>query len=156
LSESQPSEQQSPIILTEIEIINDTEFRISPIQEQTSPPEITISGPSHSKIPDAPPVINLELAKICNNILNRMKSLHQLRYSFTEPYMYMGAWETLMDDINADLNKIQNGDINELVEFQKNTKYWVKGVNEEFESTQLKKKGRLSIPATSFDDTIVT
>ncbi|MCI68133.1 hypothetical protein A2U01_0089392, partial [Trifolium medium] len=51
-----------------------------------------------------------------------------------------------MNDINLDLNRIQNGDINELAVFQKNTREWVRVVNEEFELAQLKKKGRLSIP----------
>ncbi|MCI97134.1 hypothetical protein A2U01_0118434, partial [Trifolium medium] len=45
--------------------------------------------------------------------------------------------ETLRNEINADLDKIQNGDMNELIVFQKNTKEWVEGVNREFESAQL-------------------
>ncbi|MCI20790.1 hypothetical protein A2U01_0041953, partial [Trifolium medium] len=92
--------------------------------------EPTTSEPSSSHIPETPHVTNPELAKICNNILNRMKSLHQLR--------------------------IQNEYFNELVEFQLNTRELVKGVNKEFETSQLKKKGRLSIPANFFDDTVVT
>ncbi|MCI38613.1 hypothetical protein A2U01_0059841, partial [Trifolium medium] len=59
-------------------------------------------------------------------------------------------------DIDEELTKVQNGDFNELVEFQLKTREWVKGVNQEFESTQLKKKGRLSILANFFDDTVVT
>ncbi|MCI56310.1 hypothetical protein A2U01_0077561, partial [Trifolium medium] len=49
-------------------------------------------------------------------------------------------WETLRNEINDDLNKIQNGDLDELMTFQKNTKEWVEGVNREFETAQLKKK----------------
>ncbi|MCI32980.1 hypothetical protein A2U01_0054195, partial [Trifolium medium] len=49
-------------------------------------------------------------------------------------------WESLRNDINADLDRIQNGDLNELMEFQKNRKEWVEGVNREFETAQLKKK----------------
>ncbi|MCI95250.1 hypothetical protein A2U01_0116548, partial [Trifolium medium] len=48
------------------------------------------------------------------------------------------------NDINDDLNKIQNGDINELIKFQKSTREWVQELNEEFEFAQLKKKNRLS------------
>ncbi|MCI92924.1 hypothetical protein A2U01_0114221, partial [Trifolium medium] len=54
---------------------------------------------------------------------------------------------SLRNDINADLDKIQNGDMDELMAFQKNTKAWVEGVNREFETTQLKKKGS-EIPGT--------
>ncbi|MCI56391.1 hypothetical protein A2U01_0077642, partial [Trifolium medium] len=36
-------------------------------------------------------------------------------YSFTEPYKYMEMWESLRNDINADLDKIQNGDMDELM-----------------------------------------
>ncbi|MCI28582.1 hypothetical protein A2U01_0049783, partial [Trifolium medium] len=61
-------------------------------------------------------------------------------YSFTEPYQYMNLWESLRNDINADLDKIQNGDLDELMVFQKNTKDWVEGVNKEFETAQLQKK----------------
>ncbi|MCH87356.1 hypothetical protein A2U01_0008224, partial [Trifolium medium] len=107
--------------------------------------EPTTSGPSFSHISEAPPVTNPELAIICNNILNKMKSLHQLRYSFTEPYLYVGAWETLRNDINDDLNKIQNGDINELMEFQKNTKEWKDYVeNPAFEAFKAEVKDELS------------
>ncbi|MCI83800.1 hypothetical protein A2U01_0105076, partial [Trifolium medium] len=52
-------------------------------------------------------------------------------------------WESLRNDINKDLDKIQNGDMDELMGFQKNTREWVEGVNREFETTQLRKKGRL-------------
>ncbi|MCH97945.1 hypothetical protein A2U01_0018943, partial [Trifolium medium] len=109
-----------------------------------------------SNLPKAPPVTNPELAKICNNIILRMKHLHQLRYSFTEPYMYLDTWETLRNVINDDLNKIHNGDINELLKFQKSTREWVQEVNKEFESAQLKKKGRLSIPNNFFYESTVT
>ncbi|MCI44520.1 hypothetical protein A2U01_0065759, partial [Trifolium medium] len=84
-----------------------------------------------------------------------MKKLHRLRYSFTEPYQYLDMWETPRNDINADLDKIQNGDLNELMEFQKNTKDWVECVNKEFESVQLRKKGRL-LTDNFFDETTVT
>ncbi|MCH80268.1 hypothetical protein A2U01_0001034 [Trifolium medium] len=130
------------------EILNDTQFRVSYISGNE--PE-----PSHPKLPEAPPVTNPELAKICNNILKRMKSLYQLRYSFTEPYLYLEAWESLRNNINSDLNKIQNGDLNELLDFQRKTRDWVRGVNDEFETAQLKKKGRLSIPNNFFDEDIV-
>ncbi|MCI18855.1 hypothetical protein A2U01_0040010 [Trifolium medium] len=69
--------------------------------------------------------------------------------------MYVEAWEKLRNDINLDLNRIQNGDINELSVFQKNTREWVRGVNQEFELAQLKKKGRLSISDNFFDDNVV-
>ncbi|MCI84823.1 hypothetical protein A2U01_0106101, partial [Trifolium medium] len=55
----------------------------------------------------------------------------------------MEKWESLRNEINADLDKIQNGDMDELVVFQKNTKAWVEDVNREFETAQLRKKGRL-------------
>ncbi|MCI29533.1 hypothetical protein A2U01_0050742, partial [Trifolium medium] len=100
-------------------------FRISPTQALIPPPES-----SSSQIPDAPPVSNPELAKICNNILMRMKDLHQLR--------------------------IQHGDVNELINFQKNTREWVREVNKEVEAAQLKRKGRLSIPNNFFNETTVT
>ncbi|MCI47416.1 hypothetical protein A2U01_0068658, partial [Trifolium medium] len=64
-------------------------------------------------------------------------------------------WESLRNDINADLDKIQNGDMNELAVFQKNTKDWVENVNREFESAQFKKKGRL-LTDNFFDETTVT
>ncbi|MCI73290.1 hypothetical protein A2U01_0094554, partial [Trifolium medium] len=57
-------------------------------------------------------------------------------------------------DINKDLDRIQNGDLNELVAFQKNTKDWVKEVNKEFETAQLRKKGRL-FTDNFFDETTV-
>ncbi|MCI69668.1 hypothetical protein A2U01_0090931, partial [Trifolium medium] len=67
-----------------------------------------------------------------------MKKLHKLRYSYTEPYQYMEMWQTPRNEINKDLDKIQNGDLNEfiLVVFQKNTREWVKEVNREFETAQ--------------------
>ncbi|MCI50164.1 hypothetical protein A2U01_0071408, partial [Trifolium medium] len=36
-------------------------------------------------------------------------------------------WETLRNEINNDLDKIQNGDMDELTDFQKNTREWVEG-----------------------------
>ncbi|MCI65298.1 hypothetical protein A2U01_0086556, partial [Trifolium medium] len=72
-----------------------------------------------------------------------MKKLHKLWYSYTEPYQYLAMWDALMNDINKDLDRIQNGDLNELMTFQKNTREWVEEVNKEFETAQLRKKGRL-------------
>ncbi|MCI83329.1 hypothetical protein A2U01_0104605, partial [Trifolium medium] len=54
-----------------------------------------------------------------------------------------------------DLDKIQNGDMDELMVFQKNTKAWVEGVNREFETAQLRKKERL-LADNFFDETTVT
>ncbi|MCI32908.1 hypothetical protein A2U01_0054123, partial [Trifolium medium] len=48
--------------------------------------------------------------------------------------------------------KIQNGDLNELIAFQKNTIEWVEEVNKEVEAAQLKKKGRLYISDNFFDE----
>ncbi|MCH92444.1 hypothetical protein A2U01_0013383 [Trifolium medium] len=84
-----------------------------------------------------------------------MKKLHRLRYSFTEPYQYMNLWESQRNDINKDLDRIQNGDMDELMVFQKNTKDWVEGVNKEFETAQLRKNGRLLID-DFFEETTVT
>ncbi|MCI96685.1 hypothetical protein A2U01_0117985, partial [Trifolium medium] len=53
------------------------------------------------------------------------------------------------------MDKIQNGDMDELIVFQKNTKEWVEGVNKEFETAQLKKKGRL-LTDDFFEETTVT
>ncbi|MCH89588.1 hypothetical protein A2U01_0010488, partial [Trifolium medium] len=113
LSESQSPEQQIPQILTETEIINDTEFRISPIPEHITQPEITNSEPLTSElslpepsIPEAPPVSNPELAKICNKILDRMKNLHQLRYSFTDLELYLESWDKLRKDIDEELARV--------------------------------------------------
>ncbi|MCI78799.1 hypothetical protein A2U01_0100070, partial [Trifolium medium] len=64
-------------------------------------------------------------------------------------------WESLRNGINADLDKIQHGDMDELVVFQKNTKDWVEGVSREFEYAQLKKKGRL-LTNDFFEETTVT
>ncbi|MCI16114.1 hypothetical protein A2U01_0037255, partial [Trifolium medium] len=85
-----------------------------------------------------------------------MKSLHQLRYSFTDLDLYLESWNQLRKDIDEELSRVQNGDFIKLVEFQLKTREWVKGVNQEFESAQLKKKGRLSIPTNFFDDTVLT
>ncbi|MCI37126.1 hypothetical protein A2U01_0058350 [Trifolium medium] len=65
-------------------------------------------------------------------------------------------WEALRNDITKDLDRIQNGDLNELIEFQMKTREWVEEVNKEFEVVQLKKKGRLSIPDNFFNETTVT
>ncbi|MCI85428.1 hypothetical protein A2U01_0106707, partial [Trifolium medium] len=54
-----------------------------------------------------------------------MRNLHKLRYSYTGPYQYMEVWEALRNDITKDLDRIQNGDMNELFAFQKNIKEWV-------------------------------
>ncbi|MCI60225.1 hypothetical protein A2U01_0081480, partial [Trifolium medium] len=48
-------------------------------------------------------------------------------------------WEALRNDITKDLDRIQNGDLNELIAFQENTKEWVEEVNKEFETAQLRK-----------------
>ncbi|MCI69443.1 hypothetical protein A2U01_0090705, partial [Trifolium medium] len=45
--------------------------------------------------------------------------------------------------------------MDELMVFSKNTKDWVEGVNREFESAQLKKKGRL-LTNDFFDETTVS
>ncbi|MCI48948.1 hypothetical protein A2U01_0070191, partial [Trifolium medium] len=45
--------------------------------------------------------------------------------------------------------------MDELMVFQKNTKAWVEGVNKEFETAQLKKKGRL-LTDDFFEETTVT
>ncbi|MCI27998.1 hypothetical protein A2U01_0049198 [Trifolium medium] len=67
----------------------------------------------------------------------------------------MDLWENLRNDINKDLDRIQNGDINDLLAFQKDTKAWVEGVNREFETAQLRKKGRL-LADNLFEETTVT
>ncbi|MCI30819.1 hypothetical protein A2U01_0052030, partial [Trifolium medium] len=85
-----------------------------------------------------------------------MRNLHKLRYSCTEPYQYLEHCEALRNDINKDLERIQNGDLNEILNFQKNTREWVQDVNKEFEVALLKKKGRLSIPENFFYETTVT
>ncbi|MCI46931.1 hypothetical protein A2U01_0068172, partial [Trifolium medium] len=64
-------------------------------------------------------------------------------------------WESLRNDINKDLDRIQNGDMNELYAFQKNTREWVEGVNREFETAQLRKKGRL-LSDKFFDESTVS
>ncbi|MCI57754.1 hypothetical protein A2U01_0079005, partial [Trifolium medium] len=64
-------------------------------------------------------------------------------------------WDALRNDISKDLDMIQNGDLNELMNFQKNTREWVEEVNKEFETAQLKKKGRL-LTDHFFDETTVT
>ncbi|MCI45981.1 hypothetical protein A2U01_0067221, partial [Trifolium medium] len=58
-------------------------------------------------------------------------------------------------DITKDLDRIQDGDLNELTAFQKNTRDWVEEVNKEFETAQLKKKGRLRTD-NFFDETTVS
>ncbi|MCI08701.1 hypothetical protein A2U01_0029780, partial [Trifolium medium] len=68
---------------------------------------------------------------------------------------YIEKWETLRNEINLDLDRIQNGDVNELMDFQKNTRDWVEGVNREFETAQLRKKGRL-LSDDFFEETTVT
>ncbi|MCI29951.1 hypothetical protein A2U01_0051160, partial [Trifolium medium] len=67
----------------------------------------------------------------------------------------MEQWESLRNDINKDLDRIQNGDMDELMVFQKNTREWVEGVNKEFETAQLRKKGRL-LTDDFFEETTVT
>ncbi|MCH87623.1 hypothetical protein A2U01_0008498 [Trifolium medium] len=143
LSESQSSEQHIPKVLTETKITN----------SEPSTSELPLPEPS---ISEAPHISNPELAKICNKILDRMKNLHQLRYSFTDLDLYLESWNQLRKDIDEELSRVQNGDFNELIEFQQKTKNWVKEVNKEFETAHLKKKGRLSIPANFFDDTVAT
>ncbi|MCI33368.1 hypothetical protein A2U01_0054585, partial [Trifolium medium] len=85
-----------------------------------------------------------------------MKNLHQLRYSFTDPYQYLDNWDALRNDIIRDLDRIQNEDLNELIAFQKSTREWVEEVNKEFKVVQMKKKGRLSLPDNFFNETTVT
>ncbi|MCI38433.1 hypothetical protein A2U01_0059661, partial [Trifolium medium] len=53
------------------------------------------------------------------------------------------------------MDKIQNGDMDELMVFQKNTREWVEGVNREFGSAQLRKEGRL-LSDDFFEETTVT
>ncbi|MCI76789.1 hypothetical protein A2U01_0098059, partial [Trifolium medium] len=45
--------------------------------------------------------------------------------------------------------------MDELMVFQKNTREWVEGVNKEFETAQLRKKGRL-LTDDFFEETTVT
>ncbi|MCH80540.1 hypothetical protein A2U01_0001310 [Trifolium medium] len=172
-----PTSEQSPRTLTETEVVNDTQFRISPnpsittipvkhiyekliaqcsqkpssssplaphisnvctpnpfkqigkllndhafqnvlnklnalnseiaTSEHSPEPEHSDSEPSGSVILKAPPVTNQELAKICNKIIDRLKNLHQLRYSFTDPHLYYSVWESLRDDIDTDLTRFR-------------------------------------------------
>ncbi|MCI10621.1 hypothetical protein A2U01_0031715, partial [Trifolium medium] len=133
-------EQNPEQVLENTVVLNDSDFD---------------SSTKFENFPVALPITNPELVKICNNIFLKMKKLHKLRYSYTEPYQYLEMWDTLRNEINKDLDKIQNGDLNELMTFQKNTREWVEGVNKEFETAQLRKNGRLLID-NFFDETTVT
>ncbi|MCI09385.1 hypothetical protein A2U01_0030471 [Trifolium medium] len=64
------------------------------------------SATKSENFPTTPPVTNPELVRICNSILLRMRKLHKLRYSYTEPYQYMEMWESLRNGINKDLDRI--------------------------------------------------
>ncbi|MCI11174.1 hypothetical protein A2U01_0032274, partial [Trifolium medium] len=131
----QPSEQTPPEQPT-------SEQHTEPIPEQELENTIILndsefdSSTKSENFPEASPVTNPELVGICNNIFLKMKKLHKLRYSFTELYQHIEMWEALRNEINKDLDRIQNGDLNELMAFQKNTREWVEGVNKEFETAQ--------------------
>ncbi|MCI82400.1 hypothetical protein A2U01_0103674, partial [Trifolium medium] len=57
----------------------------------------------------------------------------------------MEAWEKLRKDCDTAVSKVQNGDVNELIDFQIQTRAWVRGVNKEFEQAKMRKKGQFSI-----------
>ncbi|CAJ2637754.1 unnamed protein product [Trifolium pratense] len=112
--------------------------------------------PSSSKLPHpVPPISSPELADMCNIILLRIKDLHHLRHSFVDLDEYMAAWEKLKEECDQMLSKVQNGDVNELIEFQLKTKQWVKGVNLEFEQAQMRRKGRFSISNDFFNSDVL-
>ncbi|MCI34548.1 hypothetical protein A2U01_0055768, partial [Trifolium medium] len=93
--------------------------------------EIITNPNSEPNIPSIPKFSNPELVKLCNNIIKRVKEIHSLRYSFVEPNEYLTAWEKLKSDIIKDLELVQAGDMEDLVDYQENLKDWVKSVKSE-------------------------
>ncbi|PNX63642.1 hypothetical protein L195_g061731, partial [Trifolium pratense] len=67
----------------------------------------------------------------------------------------MAAWEKLKEECAQMLSKVQNGDVNELIEYQLKTKQWVKGVNLEFDQAQMRRKGRFSISNDFFNSDVL-
>ncbi|MCH81662.1 TIR-NBS-LRR RCT1 resistance protein [Trifolium medium] len=96
-------------------------------------------------LPPPPPTSDPELEQISNLIFKRVKKLHKLRYSFIDPYVYLTQWEQLRNEINKELDKVQNGSLNEMREFQTNLQGWVESVNSEVDIAKLRKKGQLSL-----------
>ncbi|PNX56068.1 hypothetical protein L195_g049689 [Trifolium pratense] len=92
---------------------------------------------------------------MCNNILLRMHDLHRLRHSFVDLDEYMEAWEQLKKESDKVLSKVQNGDVNELIEFQMKTKKWVRGVNQEFDQAHMRRKGNFSISDNFFNEDVL-
>ncbi|MCH96272.1 hypothetical protein A2U01_0017256, partial [Trifolium medium] len=135
---------------------NKTQAIVQSTKSEPSSSDLASSEPAHSELPNAPPVSNPKLANICNNIIKRVEKLHKLRYSFTEPYAYLSAWETLRNEINLELDNVQNGDLNELIAFQDILRSWIKEVNKIIEVSLLKKKGRLSLTEKFFYEETVT
>ncbi|MCI04669.1 hypothetical protein A2U01_0025716, partial [Trifolium medium] len=124
-------------------------------------PQPTPEQPIPEQIPDDSVIQNGPELDIFAKFENfRTDFTHQNLFHDIHPSLYYQpnpfAKIALRYTINKDLDRIQNGDLNELIAFQKNTREWVAGVNKEFEVAQLKKKGRLSIPENFFYETTVT
>jgi hypothetical protein len=103
------------------------------------------SGYPDTSLDLPPPTSDTELEKISNHIFKRVKKLQKLRCSFIDPYVYLTQWEQLRNEINKELDKVQNGSLNEMREFQTNLQGWVESVNSEVDVAKLRKKGKLSL-----------
>ncbi|CAJ2666825.1 unnamed protein product [Trifolium pratense] len=131
--------------------LSQTRYHLSPSKFPSDPVQFDTS----KFLQPAPPVSNSELAEMCNNILLRMHDLHRLRHSFVDLDEYMEAWEQLKKESDKVLSKVQNGDVNELIEFQMKTKKWVRGVNQEFDQAHMRRKGNFSISDNFFNEDVL-
>jgi hypothetical protein len=62
-----------------------------------------------------------------------------------DPYDYIQAWDNIRIEIMDMVHKLLDGDLQELIDYQKRLQWWVNMVNLEVDKAKLRKLGKLSL-----------
>ncbi|MCH79291.1 hypothetical protein A2U01_0000037 [Trifolium medium] len=100
---------------------------------------------SSQTLPPPPPISDPQLEQFSRDIYKKVKELHSMRYSFVDPYAYIHAWDKIRDEIMDVVYKVVDGDLQELIDYQKRLQGWVNLVNAEVDQARLRKLGQLSL-----------
>jgi hypothetical protein len=119
--------------------------QISPSKPERSFSASDDPEPSSQTLPPSPPISDPQLEQFSRDIYQKVKKLHNMRYFFIDPYDYIHAWDKIRDEIMDVVYKVVDGDLQELLDYQKSLQSRVKMINAEVDRARLRKLGQLSL-----------
>ncbi|WJX12243.1 hypothetical protein P8452_02762 [Trifolium repens] len=80
--------------------------------------------------PPPPPISNHQFEQISRNIYRKVKALHKIRYSLISPKAYILAWDSVRTEIVDAVYNLLDGDLEEMVQFQRKVQAWMDQVKQ--------------------------